>query len=91
MPSVPWSPGASPLILPVVSRPVLKLQRCTLCPCSTQFTGYDPTTGRITSKPGPGVVHISGTPFLDNNMVNALSASLTAGLTALATLKVFGM
>jgi uncharacterized membrane protein len=54
-----------------------------------QYSGYDTATGRISSKPGPGVQHISGRPFLSNNAVNAVSASCTALLTALAALWTF--
>ena len=55
-----------------------------------QYSGYDEATGRVTSKPGPGVQHISGLPCLTNNAVNAVSATLTAMVTALAALKIFG-
>ncbi|KAG2501334.1 hypothetical protein HYH03_001125 [Edaphochlamys debaryana] len=57
---------------------------------TVQFTGFDPKTQRIVGRPGPGVVHIAGKPWLDNNAVNALSASLTAVLTAYVALKSFG-
>lgn len=55
-----------------------------------QYTGYNRTTGRVTSKPGDDVVHISGVTFLDNNMVNMVSATTTAALTALAACHMFG-
>ncbi|KAL6755659.1 integral membrane protein DUF92-domain-containing protein [Haematococcus lacustris] len=55
-----------------------------------QYSGFNRATGRVTSQPGPLVTHIAGRPWLDNNAVNMLSASLTAALTALATLKTFG-
>lgn len=55
-----------------------------------QYSGYNTATGRVTSTPGHGVQHIAGRPLLSNNLVNFLSASLTAALTALAALKVFG-
>ncbi len=55
-----------------------------------QFSGYNRATERVTSKPGPDVVHISGLPFLSNNAVNAVSATTTAAITAFAALKAFG-
>ena len=39
-----------------------------------QFTGNNHETQRVTSKPGPHVTRITGTPFLDNNLVNVVSA-----------------
>lgn len=55
-----------------------------------QYSGYNAATGRVTSRPGPEVQHISGLPWLSNNAVNAVSASTTAIITALAALKAFG-
>ena len=55
-----------------------------------QYSGYNERTGRVTSSPGPGVKHIAGLPLLTNNAVNAVSASLTAVLMALVSLKTFG-
>ena len=57
-----------------------------------QFTGYDLTTRSITSKPGASVQRISGLqlPWLTDNVVNVLAASVTAALTALAALATFG-
>ncbi|EFJ52536.1 hypothetical protein VOLCADRAFT_44503, partial [Volvox carteri f. nagariensis] len=45
-----------------------------------QYSGYDTVRGRVMSRPGPDVVHISGMKLLDNNAVNAVSATLTAAL-----------
>lgn len=55
-----------------------------------QFTGYDAASGKIVSRPGPGVERISGLPWLSNNAVNLLSASVTSALTALVALRMFG-
>ncbi len=57
---------------------------------SLQYSGYDAHADRVTGKPGPGVQHISGLPILTNNAVNALSASITAAITAYAALKAYG-
>lgn len=57
---------------------------------TVQYSGYNSSTDRVTSKPGPNVQHISGLPLLSNNAVNAVSASVTAVVTALAALKAFG-
>jgi len=54
-----------------------------------QYTGFNTVTGRVTSTPGPGINHISGVAFLDNNMVNMVSASVMSGLTALAAVRLF--
>ncbi len=65
-----------------------------LCMCGcvcVQYTGYNRSTGRVTSKPGPDVTHISGMTFLDNNMVNLVSATVTAALTAVAACFMFGV
>lgn len=68
----------------------LVLTHCLHCTPCVQYTGYNSVTGKITSKPGPDVMHISGMKFLDNNMVNFMSASTTALVTALVALKMFG-
>jgi uncharacterized membrane protein len=56
-----------------------------------QFTGYDRSTETLSSSPGPSVSRISGLQqtWLGNDLVNFLSASLTAALTALAALRMF--
>ncbi len=55
-----------------------------------QYSGYNEETGRVTSKMGPRIRHISGLPFLSNNAVNVVSASLTSLLTSLAAVVTFG-
>jgi uncharacterized membrane protein len=57
-----------------------------------QFTGYDSKTSSLTDTPGPGVSRISGFahPWLNDHLVNVLAASVTAVLTALAALRMFG-
>lgn len=43
-----------------------------------QFSGYDETTGKIVSKPKPGIIWVSGSEVLDNHSVNLMSTLLTA-------------
>lgn len=56
---------------------------------TVQFSGFNRATQKVTSKLGPDVVHISGHPYLTNNLVNLLSAAVIAALTAWATLKFY--
>lgn len=51
-----------------------------------QFSGADAEKGRATSRPGPGVQHISGRDVLSNDAVNALAAAAAATLTGVAGL-----
>lgn len=57
-----------------------------------QFTGYDSRTASLSSTPGPGVSRISGLahPWINDHLINVLAASVTAVLTALAALRMFG-
>jgi uncharacterized membrane protein len=56
---------------------------------SFQFSGYCPQRRCVVEAPGPGVVKISGRPWLSNHAVNFVSSLLTAAagaaLAALAT------
>jgi hypothetical protein len=53
---------------------------------------YDPETGRVTGKSDkPGVQRISGVPWLSNNAVNLVSASLTALAAAFVALRIYGL
>ena len=56
---------------------------------TVQFTGFNRQTQKVTSKPGPDVVHISGHPLLTNNLVNLTSASMVAALTSWAVLVLY--
>lgn len=56
---------------------------------SIQFTGFNRTTGKITSSVGSDVVHISGYPLLTNNGVNLVSATTCSVLCAYAALRIF--
>lgn len=58
-----------------------------------QFTGYNSDTATLSSVPGPGVSRISGLlshKWMTDNIVNVLAGSLTAVLTAVAALRMFG-
>lgn len=58
-----------------------------------QFTGYNSDTASLSSAPGPGVSRISGWfshKWISDNVINVLAGSLTAVLTALAALRMFG-
>jgi len=59
---------------------ILELKRAGMstlphAPSRAQFSGYNQDTSRVTSTPGPSVMRITGTPLLDNNLVNVVSAS----------------
>lgn len=43
-----------------------------------QFSGYCPMSHRVVAHTGPHVHHISGSPWLSNESVNALSAGLSS-------------
>lgn len=48
---------------------------------TVQFSGFDRATGKIASKSGPGIEHISGSEILDNHSVNLMSTLITALVT----------
>lgn len=56
---------------------------------TVQFTGFNRKTGRITSKVGSDVVHISGFPLLSNNGVNLVSATMCSVLCGIVALRLF--
>ena len=47
---------------------------------TVQFTGFNRTTGRVTSRYSSEVVPIAGIPLLSNSAVNVISATATAAL-----------
>ena len=47
-----------------------------------QYTGYNRHSDKIVNTYSSEMFHISGIPLLSNNLVNLLSASLTAFLTS---------
>lgn len=53
---------------------------------TVQYTGYDAKDNKVTHKPGEGVVRISGQPWLDNDAVNAVSATCCAAMAAWTSL-----
>lgn len=56
---------------------------------TVQFTGFNRKTGKITSKVGSDVVHISGIPLLTNNGVNLVSATTCSVLCGIVALRLF--
>lgn len=48
---------------------------------TVQFSGYDRATGKIVSKSGANIIHISGSEILDNHSVNLMSTLVTALVT----------
>lgn len=56
---------------------------------TVQFTGFNRKTGKITSKVGSDVVHISGFPLLTNNGVNLVSATTCSVLCGVVALRLF--
>lgn len=49
---------------------------------TVQFTGYDRRTEKVTSRASGDVTRIAGMPFLNNNAVNLVSASVVAAASA---------
>lgn len=56
---------------------------------TVQFTGFNISTQKITSKKGPNITKIAGVSFLDNNGVNLVSSALTAAASSAVALKLF--
>jgi len=56
---------------------------------TVQYTGYDAEANKVTHKPGEDVVRISGQPWLDNDAVNAVSATCCAAMAAWTSLHLF--
>ena len=49
---------------------------------TVQFTGFNRSTGRVTSRYSSDIVPISGIPLLSNSAVNVISAAATAALSS---------
>jgi len=54
-----------------------------------QYSGFDAASQKVVSTQTSQTMRISGMPLLSNNLVNLLSASTTAALTALAAVALF--
>lgn len=75
------SPPQWPLILVGTIAGLLGSIIDSLIGATVQYSGYENETGKIVSKPKPGVIWISGTEILDNHSVNLMSTLVTALIT----------
>lgn len=75
------SPPQWPLIIVGTIAGLLGSLIDSLFGATVQYSGYERTTGKIVSKSGTGVVHISGSEILDNHSVNLMSTLVTALMT----------
>jgi uncharacterized membrane protein len=55
-----------------------------------QFSGYSEYRGKVVNYPGANVHKISGSNILSNNQVNVVSATITAAVTAVLCVAIFG-